>query len=83
MSGAKSLTLKESATLSSSSATLCDPTPIATPSFWAASAKFRLTLRARSNPPVIEEIKRGALRDFPRNVVLRSISAKSTSGRAL
>ena len=42
---------------------------MAMPSFCAAAARLRLTLRARSKPPVIDEIKIGALSFLPRNVV--------------
>jgi hypothetical protein len=64
-------------------ATRWEPTPMARPSACAAAARLRLTLRARSKPPVIDEIKIGARSRLPRKVVLRSISSISNSGSAL
>ena len=51
-------------------ATRCEPTPMAMPKLCAAAARLRFTLRARSKPPVIEEIRIGACSRLPRNVVL-------------
>ena len=64
-------------------ATRCEPTPMARPKAWAAVARLRLTLRARSNPPVIDEIEIGALSRLPKKVLPRSISSMSNSGSAL
>src|SRR5262245_41079670 len=83
MSGAASLTWKVAAVPGCSRATRCDPTPIARPNSCAAIARFLLTSCASSNPPVIEEMRSGARRDFPRKVVLASISAIAISGSAL
>jgi len=49
---------------------------MATPSSCAANAKFRFTFPPSSKPPVIEEIRSGALSRLPRKVALKSISAR-------
>ena len=82
-SGAYLRKSKLAAAFLSSSMTLCEPTPIATPVIWAAWAKRWFTFSTNaSSPPVMEEISKGKLKRLPISSMLGSTSAKLISGMA-
>ena len=82
--GAASLTTeKVSSIIGSSRAALCEPTPRATPTSWAARARFRLISLVSGCPPVMPQIIRGAARSLPRNRHLVLTSEASMPGSAL
>ncbi len=58
------------------------PSAKAIPAASAAAARRRLIARARSVPPVIDEISSGARSGRPRNAVVTSTSARANSGSA-
>ena len=76
-------TLKDSSWEGSSIAALWLPTPIPTPSSSAAAARAAFTGIVSGCPPVIEAIKKGACRRFPRKSTDRSSLSISSSGSAL
>ena len=75
-------TLNVSANTGSSIAARCDPTPIASPSDCAASARRILISRAMSVPPVMLDRRSGADRCLPNAVQPVSTAFKSISGSA-
>ena len=73
---------KVEASVESSMAARCDPTPMAMPAAWAAAARWRLMARSSVFPPVMLEMRMGALSLFPRKTVDVSTWSRSSSGSA-
>lgn len=60
----------------------CEPKPSATPDLALASARCRLIFSPSWLPPVIDEINKGNLSEYPRNEQVVLTASRSISGNA-